>query len=105
MRTCGLVIASDVEADRIKLVSQIRYLTVQIDDVKQYDKALAYMRRLGPIEADKNLQKYGKVLLTHLPEQTTQLLVDLCSGTLAKGLSPSPTPGNASPAPPANAGG
>ncbi|KAG0353979.1 hypothetical protein BG005_006814 [Podila minutissima] len=75
------------------------YLTVQIDDVKQYDKALAYMRRLGPIEADKNLQKYGKVLLTHLPEQTTQLLVDLCSGTLTKRPSPSPTPGNASPAP------
>ncbi|KAG0332221.1 hypothetical protein BG000_010237 [Podila horticola] len=75
------------------------YLTVQIDDVKQYDKALAYMRRLGPIEADKNLQKYGKVLLTHLPEQTTQLLVDLCSGALTKAPSPSPTPGNASPAP------
>ncbi|KAG0349145.1 hypothetical protein BG004_001569 [Podila humilis] len=74
------------------------YLTVQIDDVRQYDKALAYMRRLGPIEADKNLQKYGKVLLTHLPEQTTQLLVDLCSGTLTKGLSPSHTPRAPSPA-------
>ncbi|KAF9215053.1 hypothetical protein BGZ59_002417 [Podila verticillata] len=79
------------------------YLTVQIDDVKQYDKALAYMRRLGPIEADKNLQKYGKVLLTHLPEQTTQLLVDLCSAKLTRGPSPSPTPGNASPAPHGNA--
>ncbi|KAF9098206.1 hypothetical protein BGX29_011659 [Mortierella sp. GBA35] len=75
------------------------YLTVQIDDVKQYDRALAYMRRLGPIEADKNLQKYGKVLLTHLPEQTTQLLVDLCSGSLARAGSPSPTPGRVSPAP------
>ncbi|KAG0324131.1 hypothetical protein BGZ99_002190 [Dissophora globulifera] len=75
------------------------YLTVQIDDVKQYDRALAYMRRLGPHEADKNLQKYGKVLLTHLPEKTTQLLVDLCSGTLVRVSSPSPTPGTASPNP------
>ncbi|KAG0374879.1 hypothetical protein BGX24_009819 [Mortierella sp. AD032] len=75
------------------------YLTVQIDDVKQYDRALAYMRRLGPVEADKNLQKYGKVLLTHLPEQTTQLLVDLCSGSLARIGSSSPTPGTASPVP------
>ncbi|KAG0213127.1 hypothetical protein BGX28_004953 [Mortierella sp. GBA30] len=66
------------------------YLTAQIDDVKQYDRALEYMRRLGPLEADKNLQKYGKVLLANLPEQTTQLLVDLCSGSLAKGKS-SPT--------------
>ncbi|KAI1314698.1 hypothetical protein EDD11_001867 [Mortierella claussenii] len=74
------------------------YLTVQIDDVKQYGCALAYMRRLGPIEADNNLQKYGKVLLTHLPEQTTQLLVDLCSGTLARSGALTPTPGTASPA-------
>ncbi|KAF9169701.1 hypothetical protein BGX21_009862 [Mortierella sp. AD011] len=69
------------------------YLTVQIDDVKQYDRALAYMRRLGPIEADKNLQKYGKVLLTHLPEQTTQLLIDLCSGTLVRGEAVRPVHG------------
>ncbi|KAF9158723.1 hypothetical protein DFQ26_007306 [Actinomortierella ambigua] len=70
------------------------YLTIQIDDLKQYSRALAYMRRLGPVEADKNLQKYGKVLLTHLPEQTTQLLVDLCSGALGGGgaLSPSRSP-------------
>ncbi|KAG0233879.1 hypothetical protein BGW42_007086 [Actinomortierella wolfii] len=68
------------------------YLTIQIDDLKQYDRALAYMRRLGPVEADKNLQKYGKVLLTHLPEKTTQLLVDLCSGTLRGVMSPSRSP-------------
>ncbi|GJJ78227.1 vacuolar protein sorting-associated protein 11 [Entomortierella parvispora] len=74
------------------------YLTVQIDDVKNYEKALAYMRRLGSKEADKNLQKYGKVLLTHLPEKTTQLLVDLCSGFLTKAGSPSPTPGTVTPA-------
>ncbi|KAI8601539.1 hypothetical protein EDD21DRAFT_105583 [Dissophora ornata] len=82
------------------------YLSVQIDDVKQYDHALAYMRRLGTMDADKNLQKYGKVLLTHLPEKTTQLLVDLCSGTLARtsATSPTPAPGRDSPAPhnPAN---
>ncbi|KAF9353336.1 hypothetical protein BGX26_008885 [Mortierella sp. AD094] len=73
------------------------YLTVQIDDVKQYDSALAYMRHLGPIEADKNLQKYGKVLLTHLPEQTTQLLIDLCCGTLARGGAVTPTHGTSTP--------
>ncbi|KAF9191262.1 hypothetical protein BGZ49_003569 [Haplosporangium sp. Z 27] len=73
------------------------YLTVQIDDVKQYDRALTYMRRLGPIEADKNLQKYGKVLLTHLPEQTTQLLIDLCSGTLSRSGTITPVHGTVTP--------
>ncbi|KAF9350881.1 hypothetical protein BGX34_000945 [Mortierella sp. NVP85] len=73
------------------------YLTVQIDDLKQYDRALGYMRRLGPLEADKNLQKYGKVLLAHLPEQTTQVLVDLCSGTLATKSTSATTPGTVSP--------
>ncbi|KAF9585904.1 hypothetical protein BGW38_000136 [Lunasporangiospora selenospora] len=74
------------------------YLTVQIDDVKDYDRALAYMRRLGPLEADKNLQKYGKVLLTHLPERTTELLIELCSGTLNRVPTPTPNSGTGTPA-------
>ncbi|KAF9978820.1 hypothetical protein BGZ73_000089 [Actinomortierella ambigua] len=61
------------------------YLAIQIDDLKQYDQALVYMRKLRPEVAEVNLRKYGKVLLTQLPEQTTQLLVDLCSGTLGRG--------------------
>ncbi|KAG0221143.1 hypothetical protein BGX31_010142 [Mortierella sp. GBA43] len=73
------------------------YLTVQIDDLRQYERALVYMRRLGPQEADKNLQKYGKVLLAHLPEQTTQVLVDLCSGTLVANNPSALIPSAASP--------
>lgn len=45
------------------------------------------------VQADKNLQKYSKTLLTHLPEQTTQLLIDLCTGAL---VSKSPAPEQAS---------
>ncbi|KAF9438731.1 hypothetical protein BGZ76_005463 [Entomortierella beljakovae] len=66
------------------------YFAVQLDDQKNYESALSYMRRLGPAEADKNLQKFGKVLLTHLPEKTTQLLIDLCSGTLVKSETATP---------------
>lgn len=29
------------------------------------------------------MQKYSKTLLSHLPEQTTQILIELCTGTLA----------------------
>lgn len=58
------------------------YLDIVIEDTKKYDTALAYIRKLGPYEADRNLHKYSKTLLTHLPHETTQLLIELCTGVL-----------------------
>ncbi|RIA82013.1 hypothetical protein C1645_881286 [Glomus cerebriforme] len=58
------------------------YLKIQIEDVEDYENALEYIRNLGSFEADRNLQKYGKILLNHLPEPTTKLLIDLCTGDL-----------------------
>lgn len=58
------------------------YLDIVIEDTKKYDTALAYIRKLGPYEADRNLQRYSKTLLTHLPHETTKLLIELCTGTL-----------------------
>nr|CAG8438928.1 6700_t:CDS:10 [Entrophospora candida] len=63
------------------------YLKIQIEDVKAYENALEYIRKLGPFEADRNLQKYGKILLNHLPEPTTKLLIDLCTSTMINGHS------------------
>ncbi|ORZ19627.1 hypothetical protein BCR42DRAFT_459850 [Absidia repens] len=58
------------------------YLDIVIEDMRDYDTAIEYIRQLAPYEADRNLQKYSKTLLGHQPEQTTQLLVELCSGSL-----------------------
>ncbi|CAO3619104.1 unnamed protein product [Mucor hiemalis] len=58
------------------------YLDIVIEDTKKYDTALTYIRKLGPYEADRNLQKYSKTLLTHLPHETTKLLIELCTGAL-----------------------
>ncbi|CEP09879.1 hypothetical protein [Parasitella parasitica] len=58
------------------------YLDIVIEDMKKYETALVYIKKLGPYEADKNLQKYSKTLLCHLPQETTQLLIELCTGTL-----------------------
>ncbi|PKC62550.1 vacuolar protein sorting protein VPS11 [Rhizophagus irregularis] len=58
------------------------YLKIQIEDTKDYQNALEYIRNLGSLEANRNLQKYGKILLNHLPEPTTKLLIDLCTGDL-----------------------
>ncbi|KAI9309494.1 hypothetical protein BJ944DRAFT_172889 [Cunninghamella echinulata] len=57
------------------------YLDIVIEDMRDYETAIKYLKELGPYEADKNLQKYSKTLLSYLPEQTTQILVELCSGT------------------------
>ncbi|KAI8066851.1 hypothetical protein BC940DRAFT_326494 [Gongronella butleri] len=58
------------------------YLDIAIEDMRDYDTAVDYIRQLSPSEADKQLQKYSKTLLSHLPDATTQLLVDLCTGQL-----------------------
>ncbi|KAL1924471.1 uncharacterized protein VTP21DRAFT_4125 [Calcarisporiella thermophila] len=65
------------------------YLQIQIEHIKDYDKALKYIRQLKSLEADHNLQKYGKVLLKHQPEETTSLLIDLCTGVLHSAASAS----------------
>ncbi|KAI7907015.1 uncharacterized protein BX663DRAFT_494525 [Cokeromyces recurvatus] len=77
------------------------YLDIMIEDIKNYDMSLAYIKKLGPYEADKNLQKYSKILLTHLPKETTQLLIELCTGILplAASNNPATTSGTKSPAP------
>jgi hypothetical protein len=63
------------------------YLDIVIEDTQQYGTALQYIRKLGPYEADKNLQKYSKTLLCHLPQDTTQLLIELCTGSLSSSRS------------------
>ncbi|KAL1413091.1 Vacuolar protein sorting-associated protein 11 [Vanrija albida] len=60
------------------------YLRIQIEDAEEYKDALKYLRSLGPEACEKNLQRYGRSLLQHEPEATTDLLVDLCSGNLGK---------------------
>ncbi|KAG1200156.1 hypothetical protein G6F70_004303 [Rhizopus microsporus] len=62
------------------------YLDIIIEDMKKYSAALAYIRKLGPHEADRHLQRYSKTLLLHLPEETTDVLCELCTGTLGSGI-------------------
>ncbi|KAF7729543.1 hypothetical protein EC973_004217 [Apophysomyces ossiformis] len=73
------------------------YLDIVIEDMRNYEIAINYIRKLGPREADSNLRKYSKTLLSQLPEQTTQLLIELCTGMLTTaqpvgGRAVSPTP-------------
>ncbi|KAG8779740.1 hypothetical protein FRC20_003526, partial [Serendipita sp. 405] len=56
------------------------YLRIQIEDAGNYRDALEYLRKLGPAASESNLTRYGRVLLEKLPEQTTQLFIDICTG-------------------------
>ncbi|CAD6893709.1 unnamed protein product [Tilletia controversa] len=60
------------------------YLRIQIEDGKGYGEALDYVRRLDAEEAERHLARYARVLLSELPERTTDLLVEICSGTFRK---------------------
>lgn len=55
------------------------YLKILLEDVKDYNQALDYISTLDFFEAEKILKKYGKVLVSNLPDQTTHLLMRLCS--------------------------
>ncbi|KAJ7102330.1 hypothetical protein B0H15DRAFT_325906 [Mycena belliarum] len=55
------------------------YLRIQIEDAQNYSEALVYLRALGGDAAESNLARYGRAMLDSLPEETTQLLTDLCS--------------------------
>jgi len=55
------------------------YLKILLEDLEEYRKALHYIQTLDFEEADKNLKKYGKILVSELPEETTMVLMKLCT--------------------------
>ena len=59
-----------------------QYLQIQVEDRKDWQEALRFIRTLDQQSAEDNLRRYGKTLLEQKPQQTTDLLVDLCCGTL-----------------------
>jgi len=55
------------------------YLKIQIEDLRSYSEALDYIRGLPLEDAEVYLQKYGKMLVSHLPEETTQSITQICT--------------------------
>ncbi|KAI8982945.1 hypothetical protein BD414DRAFT_491677 [Trametes punicea] len=55
------------------------YLRIQIEDAGNYRDALTYLRRLGAEAAESNLARYGRAMLDNLSEETTDLLIDICT--------------------------
>ncbi|EFA75946.1 RING zinc finger-containing protein [Heterostelium album PN500] len=55
------------------------YLKILLEDIKDDQKALDYIQTLSFEEADKNMKKYGKMLVSNIPEATTRALMKLCT--------------------------
>ncbi|KXN91462.1 hypothetical protein AN958_00724, partial [Leucoagaricus sp. SymC.cos] len=85
------------------------YLRIQIEDAGDFRDAGEYLRRLGPEAAESNLARYGRLMLHSLPEETTQLLIDLCTSTGSlveheRSTTPVPRSTTATPAPGSSGG-
>ncbi|CAK8684034.1 unnamed protein product [Clavelina lepadiformis] len=55
------------------------YLKIQLEDAREYSKALSYIRKLPFTEAENTIKQYGKVLVHNVPREATQLLKTLCT--------------------------
>ncbi|XP_005091075.1 vacuolar protein sorting-associated protein 11 homolog isoform X1 [Aplysia californica] len=55
------------------------YLKIQLEDIKDYQRALEYIGKLDFEAAESNLKQYGKILMSQVPQQTTELLKRLCT--------------------------
>ena len=58
---------------------QSDYLKILLEDLKLYDRAITYISTLDFFEAERNIKEYGKHLIAYLPQQTTELIISLCT--------------------------
>ena len=56
------------------------YIRIQIEDIHDFENAMQHIRGLSADEAERNLLRYGKAMLDEIPQKTTDLLIELCSG-------------------------
>lgn len=50
-----------------------------IEDKQQYTEAIQYIARLPFESAEQNLRQYGDILMKHNPEETTALIMKICT--------------------------
>ncbi|XP_076042625.1 vacuolar protein sorting 11 isoform X2 [Oratosquilla oratoria] len=55
------------------------YLSILLEDKQDYQAALRYISTLEFEQAKDNVLRYGNVLLLHAPDETTELLIKLCT--------------------------
>lgn len=76
-----------IQLDRISYVESEDSVALSDKEKERVADALEYIKHLSFSEADSNLRKYGRTLVTHLPGPTTELLKQLCTGKFVPGNS------------------
>lgn len=56
-------------------------MKIQIEDLKEYTQTVDYLSKLPSAESERELKKYGYVLVTEMPVETTKIFVELCTRT------------------------
>lgn len=54
-------------------------ISILIEDMCAYEKALDYISELPFVHAEESLKKYGNILMANCPQRTTDLLKKLCT--------------------------
>eukprot|EP01135_Chromosphaera_perkinsii_P001580 Nk52_evm50s207 gene=Nk52_evmTU50s207 len=62
------------------------YIKIQLEDVHNYTDVLDYIWTLDFIDAETYMGEYGKTLVNNLPEETTKLLMELCTDYVPKSM-------------------
>jgi hypothetical protein len=62
-----------------KHVKHEDYLKIQLEHLKNFPQALNYIKTLDDESAVFNVKKYGKLLISNIPEETVEFLKNLCS--------------------------
>jgi len=55
------------------------FLKIQLEDKKEYKIALDYIADLDQADRERYLKQFGKILIENIPQETTDLLVDMCT--------------------------
>uniref|UniRef100_A0A803YDJ9 VPS11 core subunit of CORVET and HOPS complexes n=1 Tax=Meleagris gallopavo TaxID=9103 RepID=A0A803YDJ9_MELGA len=76
----------DVVSDILRLMSCDPYWL----PLQNYQEALHYIGKLPFDQAESNMKRYGKILMHHVPKETTELLKNLCTDYQPSGNSEGP---------------
>lgn len=57
---------------------------ILIEDLKHHSNAVDYISELSYDDAERNLMKYGNILMQHCPDKVVELLKKLCSDYIVK---------------------
>lgn len=55
------------------------YLKIQLEHLHDFATALDYIEKLDDASAVVNLKKYGKLMMTNIPDKTVEFFKKLCS--------------------------